>query len=261
MVPLNKQAIAESFGRAAASYDSASHLQQAVAAEVMTLIPGRCQPDRVLDLGCGTGVHTDELQRRYPDAWVLGCDLAQGMLAHARAGYPGPSWCGGDAERLPLKADALDLVFSSLAIQWCERFLTVLDEVYRALRPGGVFVFSTLCEGTLQELRMAWQAVDRFSHVNDYPPLHRLQSDAEASRFRVERLQQVPHCVHYGRVVQLNRELIALGANTLTGERRKGLMTPSRLKALQAGYEPFRDEQHRLPATYQVVFGVLIKEA
>ncbi|WP_426414925.1 malonyl-ACP O-methyltransferase BioC [Aestuariirhabdus sp. LZHN29] len=260
MSPVDKRAIAESFGRAADSYDDAAHLQQQVAGEVLASIPHGLSPAAVLDIGCGTGMHTGQLQQRYPRALVVGCDLAQGMLRHARCNFPSPAWCGGDAENLPFQSGSVDLVFSSLAIQWCDRFSSVLDEAYRVLRPGGFFVFSTLCEGTLYELRRAWQTVDGFSHVNEYPSFDDLGGDTSRSDFSIRQLQSIPHRLHYDRVAQLSRELIELGANTLTGARRRGLMTPSRLKALQFGYEQFRDEQQRLPATYQVVFGVLSKE-
>ncbi|MCL6414937.1 malonyl-ACP O-methyltransferase BioC [Aestuariirhabdus sp. Z084] len=259
--PVDKAAIASSFGNAADSYDDAAHLQQQVAAEVMASIPESISPTVVVDLGCGTGVHTAELQMRYPQAMVLGCDLSFGMLQHATDCHAQPLWCGGDAESLPLRSNSIDLLFSSLAIQWCDQFSAVLSEVYRCLRPGGQFVFSTLCEGTLHELRTAWEQVDRFSHVNDYPSFNSLEVDVERSGFRVAQLSTAPRRLYYRRVSQLSRELLALGANTLTGERRPGLMTPSRLRALQLGYEQFRDDQQLLPATYQVVYARLIKES
>ncbi|MGV0879956.1 methyltransferase domain-containing protein, partial [Martelella sp. FLE1502] len=66
-------------------------------------------------------------------------------------------------------------IFSSLALQWCEDFASVLGEARRALRPGGTFAFSSLCVGTLQELRDSWQVVDGFTHVNRFRTLETYQ--------------------------------------------------------------------------------------
>ena len=118
------------------------------------LQPSQC----VLDLGTGTGLHSPTLAERYDDAVVIGMDLAMGMLQFARKKYrppPGVRWCSGDIESIPFQSNAVDLIYSSLAIQWCS-FEKVLWEVSRVLKPGGTFVFSTLAEGSLKELDKAW---------------------------------------------------------------------------------------------------------
>ena len=99
----------------------------------------------ILDMGCGTGRETQALQNHYPMRQLTGLDLSDGMLAYARKRYllGGGRWLAGDIENLPLRNEMFDLVFSSLAIQWCESLTNVLDEVYQVLKPGGWFVFST----------------------------------------------------------------------------------------------------------------------
>ncbi len=257
---VNKQLVASGFGRAAESYDGAAHFQQQVAAEVYQRIPESLHPGVVVDLGSGTGMHTARLLDEYSAALVIGCDLSWGMLKHAKSRCSMANWCGGDAEALPFRNGSVDLVFSSLAIQWCDAFERVLSEVYRVMRPGGCFVFSTLCEGTLGELHHAWQGVDDFEHVNPYPAFEEHHQAISQSGFEVESLDLIPHQVFYNRLGELTRELEALGANTLTVERRQGLMTPGRYRALQQGYEMFRNDQKLLPATYQVLFSVLRKK-
>ena len=97
-------------------------------------------------------------------------DIAEGMLRHARPQGGARYFVAGDAERLPLRDAGLDLIFSSLALQWCEDFASVLGEARRVLRRGGTFAFSSLCVGTLQELRDSWQAVDGFTTSTVFAP-------------------------------------------------------------------------------------------
>src|SRR5690625_2385334 len=81
---LDKQSVARSFSRAAAQYDSAAHLQRRLGEQLSDYLPAPGDVKRVVDLGCGTGYFLPALQKMYPTAQLLACDLAWGMVAHAR---------------------------------------------------------------------------------------------------------------------------------------------------------------------------------
>ena len=74
----------------------------------------------------------------------VGLDIAEGMLRHARAASAAPHWVCADAEQLPLAADSVDLVFSSLALQWCETPGQALREIARVLKPVGRLAVSDI---------------------------------------------------------------------------------------------------------------------
>ena len=97
-------------------------------------------PKRALDLGTGTGRAAFILANRYPDAEVVGVDVAAEMLADARSRMP-PELADRvrfeevDAERLPYPDASFDLV--SLA-----NMIPFFDELARVTAPGGEVVFS-----------------------------------------------------------------------------------------------------------------------
>ena len=97
-------------------------------------------PRRVLDLGTGTGRAAFLLARRYPEAEVVGVDLAPAMLAEARNLTP-PELAGrvrfeeADAEHLAYPDASFDLV--SLA-----NMIPFFPELARITAPGGAVVFS-----------------------------------------------------------------------------------------------------------------------
>lgn len=256
----DKRRVAASFSRAAESYDSVAALQRAVGVELLARLPAALAPQRWLDLGSGTGHFSRVLAARFPAAEGMAVDLAEGMLRHARPLGGAQRYIVGDAERLPLRDGCVDLIYSSLAVQWCADFAAVLAEAHRALRPGGVLAFTSLCVGTLQELRDSWQAVDGFVHVNHFRRIAEYQQLCAASGLRLLTLERQAHCLHFGDLRQLTDELKALGAHNLNPGRPGGLTGRARIRALVAAYEGFRQPQG-LPATYQVVYGVLRKEA
>ncbi|WP_313455083.1 malonyl-ACP O-methyltransferase BioC [Pseudomonas sp.] len=255
----DKRQVAASFSRAAASYDSVAALQRAVGISLLEQLPGDLAPQRWLDLGSGTGHFSRVLDERFDQACGVALDIAEGMLHHARNRRGGARYhVAGDAERLPLRAACVDLVFSSLAVQWCDQLAAVLDEAQRVLRPGGVLAFSSLCVGTLDELRASWQAVDGLVHVNRFRRFEDYQRLCAASGLQTLVLRREAQVLYYPDVRSLTHELKALGAHNLNPGRPAGLTGRARMLGLMQAYEAFRQPQG-LPATYQVVYGVLRK--
>jgi len=254
----DKRQVAASFSRAAGSYDSVAELQREVGSQLLVRLPEHFVPGRWLDLGCGTGHFSRAMNARFPASHGVALDIAEGMLDHARPLGGATHFIAGDAERLPLQASTCDLIFSSLAVQWCADFASVLSEAHRVLKPGGIFAFASLCVGTLYELRDSWREVDGMVHVNRFREFGRYQQLCAGSGLTVATLETRPHVLHYPDVRSLTHELKALGAHNLNPGRPGGLTGRARILGLIEAYEQFRQAKG-LPATYQVVYAVLEK--
>ncbi|WP_150688026.1 malonyl-ACP O-methyltransferase BioC [Pseudomonas fluorescens] len=254
----DKRQVAASFSRAAASYDSVAELQRDVGTQLLQRLPADFVPSRWLDLGCGTGYFSRALAGRYAHAQGLALDIAEGMLDHARPLGGAEHFIAGDAERLPLRDSTCDLIFSSLAVQWCGHFDAVLSEAFRVLKPGGIFAFASLCVGTLVELRDSWRQVDGLVHVNRFREFARYEQLCAASGLRTVSLENQAHVLHYPDVRSLTHELKALGAHNLNPGRPGGLTGRARILGLVEAYDQLR-QASGLPATYQVVYAVLEK--
>lgn len=254
---LDKSAIARSFGRAAHSYDQAAHFQRWVADRLLA------QHDlvgyqTVLDLGCGTGYCMQSLPLI---STRIGLDLSESMLSVARMKVNDANclWLSGDAEQLPLQNESVDAVISSLSIQWCADITALFSGIYRVLKPGGVFLFSTLLDGTLCELKDAWAEADHAQHVNRFDTCQHYETAASEAGFRDISLQQVEHVLRYQRVRELLSELKAIGAHNVTSDRARHITPKSTYRTFEAAYERQRGADDMLPATYQVLLGVAIK--
>lgn len=252
-----KKSVAASFSRAASSYDGAAGLQRDVAATLLEqshFSANGC----VLDLGCGTGKISAQLAEHHD---VVALDLAQGMVNFARACNASAkiNWLCADAESLPLAANSVDAVFSSLALQWCENIGAVFAEIERVLRHGGTASITTLGPQTLHELRTAWRAADECVHVNQFIGREIIEKALRRTKLNIVSWREDVRVLRYSQLRELTRELKEIGAHNVNAARLDGLTSRARLQRFSTAYDALRDAEGALPATYQVWYLQLSK--
>ena len=255
----DKRLVAASFGRAASSYDAAAQIQREIGEQLLTTIPNDLNPEVILDLGSGTGYFAELLQYKYPKAKIICLDLAENMLAYARGKRPLDAlYICADAEAIPLQNSSIDLVFSSLSIQWCENHLKLLAGLRRVLKPQGNACIATLGPDTLFELRHAWRQVDNYVHVNSFASMAELQAAAMSQNFSQFRYHTVKRVLKYSQLQQLTRELKAIGAHNMNPGQSLGLSGRKRIELFRSAYEKYRSEGF-LPATYEIYYLSFLK--
>lgn len=260
---VDKHWVRRSFDAAAPHYESAAVLQREVGRRLLErLALVRIEPRLLIDAGAGTGELSAALAQRYPAARTILFDLAPAMLTVARRRASllerwrrRRLYVCGDAERLPIASACADLIVSNLMLQWCNDLEGALRELRRALRPGGLLMFTTLGPDTLRELRAAWRAVDEdHVHVNAFIDMHDIGDALLRAGFADPVMDREDITLTYEAVPALLRELKTIGAHNNTGGRPRGLTGRSRLTGMIEAYERFRRDG-RLPATYEVVHG------
>jgi len=98
--------------------------------------------ERALDAGTGTGHFAIDLAAR--GFTVIGVDLSTQMLAVAQSKATAVHLLRGDAARLPLVSASFDLVFSVAALEFVGDRERAVQEMWRAVRPGGELVVGVL---------------------------------------------------------------------------------------------------------------------
>jgi ubiquinone/menaquinone biosynthesis C-methylase UbiE len=151
-------------------------------ADAAQLAPGQ----KVLDVGCGTGVLAREAVLRVrPGGSVVGLDRNEGMLAVARRAAPDIEWRQGMAEALPFDEGAFDAVVSQFGLMFFEDRAKALREMWRVLPWGG---------------RLAVAVWDELDHSPGYAAMTRLLqrlfgsriADALRAPFALGEPQQLP---------------------------------------------------------------------
>jgi len=182
---------------------------------------------RVLELGSGHGIVTEELARRAPGMVVA---LDREPLPHAgeqrrawRQARPPPHrllCIGGDARRLPFAAGAFDLVFSQNTLMWVGDAAAAVAEATRVLAAGGALVaLEPDYGGMLEEpdlgLRVMW--LDALERAGADPLMgRRLPRLAEETGLRVW-----VEMAHIPRPAELDALRLLQGLPLTVGERRR----------------------------------------
>lgn len=258
MVNIDKRQARNSFSRAAERYDEVAVLQREMGQRLLDRLELMLiQPKVILDIGCGTGVATMELAKRYRKAQVIALDFAMPMLQETRkrgTWLRRPRCLCADLEQLPLADNSVDLIYSNAAIQWSNDLDHTFSEFMRVLRPGGVLAFTNFGPDTLKELRMAWADVDGGSHVGQFLDMHDMGDALLNSSFAEPVLDVDRMMLTYDQVDGLMRDLKTLGANNVNQDRSRGLTGRKRMAAMREAYEQFR-HGGKLPASYEVIYG------
>lgn len=262
---LDKKQLRTAFARAATSYDQAAVLQREICNRMLSRLEYiKYQPDIILDAGSGTGYGTQRLAKHYPKSQLIAMDIAWAMLSHAR---PNTAWwqhwlplqqhtgyvCA-DIEQLPIKNESVGLIWSNLALQWCNNLEHTFAEMHRILRTDGLLMFSTFGPDTLKELRQSFAKIDAFSHVNRFVDMHDIGDLLVNNRFSTPVMDMEYITLTYDDVIGVMRDLKAIGAHNVMQGRRQGLMGKKQWQRIIDAYETMRRDG-KLPATFEVVYG------
>lgn len=265
---LDKKQLRIAFERAAASYDQAAVLQREICDRMLSRLDYiKFAPNTILDAGSGTGYGSRKLATRYPASRMTAVDIALTMLLQAQARAPAAWWkkwlplpgsrsdyvcC--DMEQLPFKEACTDMVWSNLALQWCNDLKSTFAEIHRVLRGEGLFMFSTFGPDTLKELRHAFQSVDEYQHTNRFIDMHDIGDLLVHNGFATPVMDMEYITLTYDDVGQVMRDLKKIGAHNVTQGRRRGLTGKNAWRQAVNRYETLR-QQEKLPATFEVIYG------
>lgn len=256
---LDKSAVRKSFNRCAGQYDESAILQEEVLSRLLQRLDYiKAEPQNIVDLGCGTGAAIKPLQKRYRKARIIGLDMAEEMLTRSKKKYGmfNRKWLiNADMENLPLTDNCVDLMFSSLALQWSNDLQQAFREIKRTGQQGGLLMFTTFGVNTLHELRQSWAQIDNSPRVHQFMDMHDIGDMLLSAGLSQPVMDMEEISMQYSTFPQLLADLKSIGATNAERGRQRGLMTATKLKRLQRVYEKIAFADGKYTATYEIVYG------
>ena len=244
---INEQDVAHRFSKAAVQYNSIAGIQRIIAIQALANLSVNLQ-GKALDIGCGTGIHTQTLANK--GAAATGVDIAEGMLAQARKMYSDPIFVEGSAVDLPFSGNQFSTVFSSMTLQWVSDTGLVADEIERVLKKGGVAELAIMVAGSFSELKTA-RKVAQLPQAETYmPTTAQWVNGFKQSGLFLQRVITKDYVDSHHDIMSLLRSVKGVGAGE-TGQKQPPL-TRRDIKKLAMAYSNMSGVESKLPLTYRV---------
>lgn len=250
------RSICARFSSAARTYHDESGLQRTVASKLAASILPMEQIDRILEIGCGTGLLTELLRRGFPDAAIHAVDIARPMidLAKDRIGEYRIHWHVADARQF--RPDrAFPLIISSSALHWMTPVSETIERLAGMLEPGGNLVSALMVKGTFEELHSAREYLfpDKTAKVC-LPPAEEILEAIAAAGLRVENSRQEVLMERYDSACGFFRSLNRQGV-TGTADNGCSLLNRTELRKLILYYDQrFAAPAGGVFATYRILY-------
>ena len=154
---INKEEVEQRFRRSRVSYNDNARVQKMVVDRMVPMILSSVErvPEKILEIGCGTGLLTSQLQRTFPSDGLYLNDLVEELCYHAATvnQVPMKHCFPGDVEKLFLPL-SFDLIASASTFQWFTTPEETFKKLSKRLEQRGVLVFSTFGKFNLREIRL-----------------------------------------------------------------------------------------------------------
>ena len=257
---VNKRQIRNSFDKATLTYDGSAVLQREVGRRVIERLDlFKINPAIILDIGSGTGYAKTILSDKFPRKNLIEMDISYEMLAHSRRISKKKIWpfsrsvnqiCG-DLDTLPIKKRSIDFVWANFVLDWVDSIPNVFSSIRDVLCPGGLFVFATMGQDTLMELRACSNEARCNGLVNDFPDMHDLGDSLLRAGFVGPVVDVEMFSLTYHSLKELVKELKNCGSS----RKADGCVSTETWDNIEKKYEKFRNGAGKLPATFEVVYG------
>ena len=236
-----KQKIEKSFGEKAHVYNKDAFLQKESAQKLCSYLPNS-KPLKILEIGCGTGFLTEELQKKYPQSDIVATDISQKMIFSCQqkfTGYRNISFQIIDGENINTD-DRFDLIVSNLAVQWFENSAISIQKFCQNLTDDGKIYFSTLGKNSFQEWKKTLNNLSLESGILETPNYEGIFEEEEK-------------IIEYKNALNFLQNFKKIGAH----QPRQGYQQLSH-KNLQKACSAF-DTEYQGRITWHILYGCLDK--
>jgi malonyl-CoA O-methyltransferase len=263
---IDRRQVRRNFSLNARHYDRYARVQKRIADKLVAQIATK-EPHggRVLEVGAGTGYLTKQLLRQCPGLTPVLSDLAHGMTRHAHAMVPAALAVDGDAAALPIASETMAWVCCASVYQWIADLTAAFDESFRVLQKGGCFIFALFGRETLHELHSCYRMAARLAgkgepdHLQQLPDRTQVTQALRRSRFDGGHVWDEQEVEDHATLADLLHSLKGIGAQNASRHRPRGLASRRVMAQVEACYRQRFAPHGRLPATYQVIYGLVRK--
>ena len=266
---IDRLAVRRQFARRAGRLAQANFLLREAESQMLSRLDLiKMTPASIVEIGSGLGDGLLALRKRYPEASLLGVDVAEPLVRHARQRLSPPadgflarlldstvrrrqplaSLAVADGAQMPLRDYSAELIWSNLCLHWFDDPVSTVAEWHRIIRPDGLLMFSMFGVDTLKELRAGGAELMQFHDMHD------LGDALVAAGFADPVMDMSIIKVAFSSADKAIEDLRSMGGNALLS-RRKGLAGREQLRRWRLELSQLRDKDGAIPVTFEIIYG------
>lgn len=174
----HKESVQAQFGNSAEAYVESPLHKKGKDLDLLVQLAELTGKETVLDVATGGG-HTAHAMAPFAFG-VIAFDLTARMLEVARKfissnGYQNVQFVQGDAERMPFEANSFDVVTCRIAAHHFPKINSFISEVYRVLKPNGIFLLDDNVAPELDEWDLFYNKVEKWRDPSHHRALKKTE--------------------------------------------------------------------------------------
>ncbi len=242
-----KDYIRQQFDRQIETYNKHASVQKIICQRLIAqLLDYSLSPfGKVLEIGCGTGLLTQELLSHYKAEKYIANDIAPSAQQHLKKRLDGQqnwSFIGADAESMPFPQD-LDLVLSASTIQWFNDVSKFFERAHEALDKDGILAFSTFGPKNYKEIKSV------LGYGLDYKNIDELQKLLNKN-FQILSVTEFENKLYFKSPIDVLKHIKYLGANGI----KRQFWSKGQLLNFEKEYnKKFRSNGNGISLTYHPI--------
>ncbi len=146
---IDKTLVKKRFSRNLKTYKDNSVVQNKMADRLVEMID--FQPKKILELGCGSGLLTENLVKKFDTTTFDAIDIVEDCEKYIKEISPNINFYHSDIETFNFQ-NKYDLIISNAVFQWVEDLPLFIESLKKCLNPNGILLFSTFGTDNLLEI-------------------------------------------------------------------------------------------------------------
>ena len=205
---INPKLIKKQFEKSFETYNKNAIVQKIMAQKLVSeLSTIKAEFGNILELGCGTGLLTQELTKKINFNTYMANDLIEKSQLYVNKFIPDVLFYCGDARRIKPSKKA-DLIISNALFQWFENLEKITANYKNILNKDGILAFSTFSSENFKEI-LALTGL-----TLNYKPVNEIQKIIEKN-YKILYIESFLHTLSFETPLHLLAHMKQTGVNSL----------------------------------------------
>lgn len=256
---IDKNKVNKNFSKGAATYDKGALIQKHMAERMEIFLDGSKKEYKILEVGCGTGIFSERLIKRFPNSKIDLLDISKLMLekANEKIGEnENIRYIEKDIEEFT-SSEKYDLIFSNATFQWIDDQSKLFKHLYSLLDFGGRIAFSTFGKRTYCELKESFDMMEgSFCFSQDFISKVDLRESVDDD-YTVLLSDEEYMIESYSSVIEFFKAIKSIGSNSANAGGE--ILTKGKLKELEDIYMSKHGDGSKIDVTNHLIYMVLEK--